>query len=212
MSTTVAQELEVRAAQAFLKAIGASWKNTNLIYAVIAWMRQESGSLANIIGNNPFNIRPSKSIDQDLIAGIRRSKNGNGYFIIFKSLEAGLIGTAQLLLRAGHDWRKYDAIIRAFRQGDSIGAINAIALSAWDVSHYGYKPGDQSTNHIYTIYARFTGLQMPATPKPQKPVRRPQPVRPRDLNAPIIVRNYLDPYTVGAMYRARHKRTNILGD
>lgn len=205
----VALVAEVKAAQAFLKAIGASPTNTDLIYAVIAWMRQESGSLKNVIGNNPFNLRPGKDIDEKLIAGIRQSKKGNGQFLIFKSLDAGLIATAQRLLRAGNDWRGYGLVVRALRHGSSLDFITAISLSAWDASHYGYKAPDVTTSHIYRIYASFTGLQLPK-PTPPKKQRKPNPIRPRDLNAPIIVRDYIDAHEARRQYLARHKSDGIL--
>lgn len=210
---------ERQAAQAFLRAIGANWQNNDLIYAVVAWMRQESGGIKSIIGNNPFNIRPTGSIDPNLIAGIRQSKNGNGLFLIFKSLAAGLTATAQLLLRAGHDWRNYDRIIRAFRQGSALDALTAIALSAWDSGHYGYHAGDPlGNNHLVQVYASFTGMQIPKpvphnpkTPKPQH--KPPLPPLPRDLAVPVIVRTYLHPYDARDFYRARRdKATNIISD
>lgn len=202
---------ERQAAQAFLRAIGANWQNNDLIYAVVAWMRQESGGIKSIIGNNPFNLRPGKDIDQDLVAGIRMSKNGNGRFLIFVSLAAGLTATAQRLLRAGADWRHYDRIIRAFRSGSALDALTAIALSAWDAGHYGYHPGDPITNnHLVRVYASFTGMQIPKptkTPPSAKPKKAPIPARPRDLNAPIVVRNYLHPYDARDFYQARHHVT-----
>lgn len=205
----VAVVAEVKAAQAFLKAIGASPTNTDLIYAVVSWMRAESGSIQNIIGNNPFNLRPGKDIDEKLIAGIRTSKNGNGQFLIFTSLAAGLIATAQRLLRAGTDWRHYNLIIAEARRGNAVGVIEAISLSAWDASHYGYTAPDVTTSHIYRIYAAFTGLQLPK-PKQPKKVTHKDPIRPRDLNSPVIVRDYIDPHAARSFYLARHQSDNIL--
>lgn len=209
--SNIAVVAEVQAAQAFLKTIGASPTNTDLIYAVISWMRQESGSLKNVIGNNPFNLRPGKDIDENLIAGIRKSKNGNGYFLIFKSLQAGLIATAQRLLRAGNDWRGYGLVVRALRAGSSLDFITAISLSAWDASHYGYTAPDVTTSHIYRIYASFTGLQMPKPTQP-KPPHRPTPIKVRDLNAPGAVYTYIDPHEASRRYRARHRTDNVLRD
>jgi len=205
--SVVAVVAEVKAAQAFLKAIGASPTNTDLIYAVVSWMRQESGSLKNVVGNNPFNLRPGKDIDEKLIAGIRKS--GNGRFLIFKSLEDGLIATAQRLLRAGNDWRGYGLVVRALRHGSSLDFITAISLSAWDAAHYGYKAPDVTTSHIYRIYATFTGLQLPK-PEDPKTKKRPDPVRPRDLNAPIVVRDYIDAHEARRMFLARHKSDGVL--
>ena len=200
---------ERQAAQAFLKAIGANWNNNDLIYAVVAWMRQESGGIKSIIGNNPFNIR-----DSPLASGYRQT-HGNGHFAIFPTLAIGLKATALLLLSAGHDWRNYDRIVRAFRNGSAIDALTAIALSAWDAGHYGYHPGDPiSNNHLVRIYASFTGMQIPkpTSGKPKggtqgtkpQPKKQPLPQRPRDLNAPIIVRDYLHPYDARDFYNARH--------
>lgn len=44
-------------------------------------------------------------------------------------------------------------------------------------------------------------------PKPAKPQTFHMPQRPRDLNAPVIVRDYIDPHAAGRAYRDRHKRT-----
>lgn len=210
---SVAVLAEVKAAKAFLKYLKADYHNKDLIYAVIAWMRQESGAFKNIIGNNPFNLRPGKDIDPDLIAGVRKGKVG--YFLVFKSLEAGLIATAQRLLRAGDDWRDYGLIVRAFRSGRVFDAIAAISLSAWNPAHYGYDGKDIRTSHIYQRYAEFTGMQVPGPAKPKQPKkhkRRLMSTHPADFHTNPIVRNYIDGWAAGTFYRSRHeKRPTLTG-
>ena len=67
---------ETKFAIAFLKKLGGNYQSSLLIAGVIAWLRQESGGLNRVIGNNPFNIRNS-----NLAIGYRKSyrvvmKNG----------------------------------------------------------------------------------------------------------------------------------------
>ncbi len=205
MAKNIAVVAEVEAAQAFLKALGAPWQNTDLIYAVVAWIRKEGGGLKNIVGNNPFNLRPGAGINRDLIKGVRNGR------IIFTSLKAGLIATAQRLLRGGFPGSGFRLIVAAARNGQAVDFLNAVALSAWDAAHYGYADADTETNRLYQIYITFTGLQMPSTKQPKK-VPQQMPIRPRDLNAPIVVRNYIDPSRTVAFYRARHQDDHILRD
>ena len=75
---------ERRFAESFLRYMGADIRNIYLVTAVIAWMRQESGQ--TYLGNNPFNLRPGG--DEKFRSGVRKTKNGNGYFSVYPSLEA----------------------------------------------------------------------------------------------------------------------------
>lgn len=206
----VANEREVAAAQAFLRFLGANWRSNLLIIAVVAWMRQESGGLSHVIGNNPFNLRPGAD-DAMYRSGIRKSKNGNGHFSVYATLENGLVATANRLLKAGNDWRGYGLIVRAARAGSPVDFLTAIALSAWDAGHYGL-PKD---NHLLRVYASFTGLKLPAPkstePKPTKAARKIPPA-PAVLRAPNLEMHYLDGYDSGRFYRERHKSDDILQD
>jgi hypothetical protein len=50
-----------------------------------------------------------------------------------------------------------------------------------------------------------------AKPSDVKQAVRHLPQRPRDLNAPVIVRNYIDPWEAQRSYDARHRRKGALG-
>lgn len=196
---------EVQAAQAFLRQLGANWQSLTLIQGVVAWFRQESGSLSRVRGNNPFNIR-----DSSLAIGYRQTKH-NGHFAIFKTLADGFRAAARLLLGAGNDWRGYGLIVRAARSGSVSDFLNAIAMSAWDVAHYGYP----QTNHLITTYNSITGLTLPVgggsgNPKPP-PRRRPRAAVPRVLQPPHLERSYLDGGAAGRFYRARPHAAKPLG-
>lgn len=198
----VATVAEVKAAQAFLKTIGADYKNQDLIRGVIAWFHQESGSIAKVLGNNPFNIRN----DPNAI-GYRQTK-GNGSFAIFATLEEGFQAAARLLLRGmlndKDDYRGYGLIIKAARRGDILDFLTAIAISKWDAGHYGYTPDHPENNHLIGAYNAITGLTMPV-PKPPKPKPRQLPKRPRDIPAPFQPTPFLDAGAVGRSYRERHR-------
>jgi hypothetical protein len=143
---------EASIAAAFLDELHAP--NTPMMRkAVIAWLRAESGG--HIIGNNPWNSRPGAD-DADLRIGTRTSLNGNGKFSIYRTPEDGARAAARRLVRAGHDWRHYDAIVAAARRDDPIGFLNALARSAWDAGKYGTKNG--GTNKLVTIYHGIGGL------------------------------------------------------
>lgn len=195
--SNVASLQEVQAAQAFLRQIGANWQSPSLIQGVIAWFRQESGSLSRVIGNNPFNIRHSS-----FAIGYRQTAH-NGEFAIFKSLSDGFKAAAQLLLGAGNDWRGYGLIVRAARSGSVLDFLTAIAMSAWDIGHYGYP----ETNHLIATYNSITGLTLPvagAKGDPKKPPKpRPKAKVPRVLQPPHLERNYLDGGEALRFYKAR---------
>jgi hypothetical protein len=138
-------------ASAFLKELGAP-DTAPMRLAVIAWLRMESGSA--IIGNNPWNLRPG-SDDASFRSGTRTSINGNGTFSVYPDPITGARAAAHRLVAAGHDWRKYDAIVSTARKGDPIGFLNALAASAWDAGRYGTKNG--GTNKLITVYKSLGG-------------------------------------------------------
>lgn len=223
----VAQVGEVVAAQAFLRAIGANYANTDLIYAVVAWMRTSEGGRANLIGNNPFLLKQkdARYISKTLIRGYMR--RGGQTYIVFDSLVSGLKAMAQFLLnarktvvvrRTGETYTVPNAefafIIKAFKAGNPADAMQAIVMSAWDASHYGYDPSNPDPNaalqatSLYKVYASFTGLQMP-TPKQPRP-SPPRPAPPRDLPSPPLPHPYIDPAAAGRFYRERHRHPDWL--
>jgi hypothetical protein len=68
--------------------------------------------------------------------------------------------------------------------------------------------GFAGTGKMSAVLIKVGGVVLKQIIKDGKRMMLPQP--PRDLNAPIVVRNYLDPLTVGDFYRARHKEDNVL--
>lgn len=210
---------ETSAAKAFLKQMGADTNDAGLITAVVAWMRAESGT--HPIGNNPFNLRPGAD-DAQFRSGVRQTKNRNGYFSIYKTLEDGLRATANRLIKAGGDWRGYAQIVLAARAGDVAGFLMAIALSAWDGGHdpnkghyglKGVKVGVSYTgghNNLFDIYKSITGLLLaPAKAKPTAP-RKPLPPPPQAVIQPPAPAYFTSGFEVAGFYRARHPRTNVL--
>jgi hypothetical protein len=200
---------ERRFAEAFLKFMGSDAKNVYLVTAVIAWMRQESGS--NYIGNNVFNLRPGKD-DAKFRSGVRKSKNGNGYFSVYPSLEAAAKATANRLISAGHDYRGYDKIVAAVRrasdgsakdqQEQGLDFLTAVAMSKWDASHYGSPNGDAWSNHLVAVWATITGL--PALPAEKVKQPKPRPSAPRDLNTNLLPGQFIDPYEIRRFYADKH--------
>jgi hypothetical protein len=125
---------EVTYAIVFLRYLGADYHNNEMIRAVVAWFRQEGGLGANLIGNNPFNIRPG--VASRLSSGVRTSTKGNGKFLIFATLTKG-IQAAALVLKELAPHYGYGAVIRAAKAGEAVEFLAALALSSWDSAHYG---------------------------------------------------------------------------
>jgi hypothetical protein len=193
-----------------------STTDTFLIAAVAAWYRQESGSLANVIGNNPFNIRSSP-----LMSGQRLSKNGNGHFAIFSSLSRGFEAAAYLLMH-GNKAYGYQTALNALKHGGNAAAVDflaALARSSWDAGRYGTHNWTDAynfkVNHLLRIYAGISGIQMsdphPKPPK-RKPPPKPRPKLPRDFNYQVVVQNYLDPWLAKRAYQHRHKAKSGVDD
>jgi hypothetical protein len=213
---------EAQFAYYFLQKLGGNVNNTYLITAVVAWMRAESGGLSRVIGNNPFNIRESK------YAVSYRYPKGNGRFSVFASLKMGAYAAADMLIRAGSDWRRYDRIVKAARsapktakgqqdQGHSF--IIGVVISAWDAGRYHLGPGANSiadyndNNLLFRTWAGITGVPsftIPAEPTGPTPEqieyekRKKRPKPPPPLAPPSTHKNlvYLDPYEARGFYRA----------
>lgn len=216
MATTISYA-ETIAIQAFLTYLEKNYaksinpKDTLLIAAVGAWFFQESGGLKNVIGNNPFNIRPG--MVSFLSNGYRVSKNGNGKFLTFATLSIGFQATAYLLMHANKAYG-YQLALNALKNGGNQGAYDflaALAMSSWDAAHYGATDWltayDPKTNHLLRTYQSITGVQLiNPHPKP-KPKPKPHPVLVTPHYYNVTSRVYLDPWAARDMYRKRHART-----
>lgn len=163
----VATALEVLGARAFLAALGAD-ANDNMLIAVTAWLRQESGGLSAVIGNNPFNIRPGAL--SYLSVGTRQGRVGT--FLLFPDIATGFKAAA-LLLKSLAPSYGYGEVIKQAQAGNAVSFLAAIALSSWDAAHYGVKDytvlGIKYTNNAYTtanrllnVYSTFTGYVPPS--------------------------------------------------
>lgn len=159
----MAQVTQGEIASAFLQALNAP--DTPLMRkAVIAWMHAESGN--TITANNPWNMTLSASKETGVkTCGSWKSTSSGLVFAVFCTPQDGARASAKLLLNAGHDWRKYDAIVAAARNNSPIDFLNALAHSAWDGGRYGTKNG--GTNKLLGIYAGLggdiSGVKVPST-------------------------------------------------
>jgi len=217
---------ETAFAIAFLKALKGDYQNVYLITAVVAWLRQESGGLSRVIGNNPFNLRPGAD-DARFRSGIRTSRNGNGRFSMYATLAKGAQAAANRLLKAGNDYRGYAPIVKAVRgnyskrpedqQLQARDFLKAVAMSKWDASHYGavtYTYGPYNThmpvyheeaNHLIKLWRRFTGVTMPPvkTPTPPAPPPKARPSSQQSIYMQYS-QTFIDPYAARRFYEARN--------
>lgn len=215
-TSNIASLAEVMAAQAFLRALGANWQNSDLIYAVVAWLRVAEQTNRGFIGNNPFNLLAGQGVPRNLYYGVKvvRITGTTPYgfavvnqsVLLFRNLTQSLLALAAVLLKRAATEGGFKLIVQAARHGTSIDLLNAIALSSWDAAHYGYMQADTRTNRLYQAYIKFTGMQLPAR-KPPKPKKVKVPPRPRVIGDPVITYPFLDPFAARAFYNAR--RTTI---
>src|ERR1035437_9625772 len=90
--TTLAETL---GAQTFLKELGGDPLNLLLVAAVVAWLHQESGGIVNVVGNNPFNLRPGRDIAK--LSNGQRNMRRNGSFATFATMDLGWQAAARRL-------------------------------------------------------------------------------------------------------------------
>jgi hypothetical protein len=139
-------------ARKFITTLGGT-VTENMMKAVTAWFRQESGSVAKVIGNNPFNIRPGAATK--LSNGLR-TVPGNGVFLTFPSLAVGFQAAAVVLAASGGTYG-YDHAIAALKRGDPIGFLAKLAESSWCASHYGIEPicARSKHNHLVAVFGQI---------------------------------------------------------
>lgn len=213
MAKTVVSYAETQAIQAFLTYLNKHFsksinpKDTFLIIAVSTWFHQESGGLKNVIGNNPFNIRPGMT--SFMSNGYRVSKNGNGKFLTFATIAKGFEAAAYLLIH-GNKAYGYQLALNAMKKGGNQGAFEflaAMAMSSWDGAHYGaanwQEAFDPKQNHLLALYLTYGGVQL-ANPHPHPKPKKPQPKLPRDFNFRVMPNNFIDPWAAKELYRKRH--------
>jgi hypothetical protein len=143
---------EKAGATRFITTLGGT-PTTEMLRAVTAWFRQESGSVAKVIGNNPFNIRPGAATK---LSNGTRAVPGNGTFLTFPSLTVGFQAAAVVLLASGGTYG-YDHAIAALRRGDAIGFLAKLAESSWCATHYGVEPmcSRSAHNHLIAVFEKI---------------------------------------------------------
>ena len=140
---------EIAGAQTFLRALGADYKSRYMVKAVIAWFRQESGSIARVYYNNPFNIRRGAASPYSI--GER-----TGGFLNFATMSKGFGAAAIVLQRVGPAYG-YGTVITAAKSGNPGRFLAAVALSGWDQTHYGVDMAHReeaftTKNHLRAVY------------------------------------------------------------
>jgi hypothetical protein len=140
---------ELYAARAFLRYLKAP-ESKEMQYAVVAWFRQESGSIAKTIGNNPFNIRPGAAT----IYSVGTRKGPIGSFLVFATLNRGFMAAA-VALKAIAPSYGYGSVIRAAQTGNPLHFLAQLANSSWSGSHYGVTArafAQGMDNHLVVVY------------------------------------------------------------
>jgi len=196
---------EVHAAQVFLRAIGANWHNSNMIYAVVAWMRTASGG--RIVGNNPLGLLAGEDINY-LSNGKTRIFE-HKLLLSFKSIDQAMLAAAVRFLKSGNDTRGFGLVIRAAKTNDPFNFMNALAISGFTEDHYGWDGFDPKSNRVTAMYSTFTGMQVL---QPAQPHKLALPQAPGSLAAPDTRHAYIDPWRVLGFYTERHRKTGILGE
>jgi hypothetical protein len=144
--------IESSCARAFLVKIGAP-ETTDMIRAVTAWFRQESGSVAKVIDFNAFNVRPGAA--DSISTGVRP-----GNFLKFRNLTAGFLAAAMVLVDLSPRFGYGTVLLRARRGNDPLGFLAALAASSWSASHYGWAAGKDGRtaagNHLVSVYDGLT--------------------------------------------------------
>jgi len=199
---------EAALAKTLLKGLGISTPGPQMIAAVVAWMKLESGSMAGIKGNNPFNLRPGilstlGSVTGQRLIGYDPRTGEPMYVLTFKTLELGILAAGYLLRKVA----TFAKALAAAKRGDALGFLAAIG-AVYNPSKYGYK-------ELLAEVQRYTGIeQSPVIVVP--PIEPPQPGQP----LPPVIKfprqyktiaepgrpqfTYIDGYAAGRFYRARH--------
>ena len=118
-----------KAAYDLLKALGAA-QSSRMRFAIIAWQAAETGWTC-----------PANRNLWNTFAG--------GHLVTYPTNIACVKDVARLLTYPGFDaWAGYDHVARAARANDPIGFMEAVCMSKWDVSRYGWP----KANHLLDIY------------------------------------------------------------
>jgi hypothetical protein len=167
MSATTVDERVM--GKAFLALLGAPY-SSRMVYAVIAWIRGETGH--TVVGNNPWNHHvgpPCPANAPAAVNGIPHSQRltgqpggviGNRYagpvdqnVAIYGKASDGLRDSANLLLwglTPGGAWTGYGPVVKAARLDDPRGFLDDLAASKWAADKYGTAHG--GPNRLVGLY------------------------------------------------------------
>ena len=194
-----------------------------LIYAMAAWLHAADKEFPTRMRyNNPFGV-----------------VNAKGKLEKYNSVAAGITGAARRLIAGskpiwktrtvpgpyGSHWTErynsnkeqalYRGALNALKGGGNTGAgqfLIWMAYTSWSPTNYGWDLGEDASkaqnNKLIAWYLRLGNMEQVIVKTKKKTIVIPRP--PRDLNAPIVVRNYLDPWAVKAFYEARHPVIPVL--
>lgn len=223
---TLAEQRYAKALLAYLNRNYSRKINPNdvyLIYAMVAWLHAADKEFPTRMRfNNPFGVLNSK-----------------GKLERYATIQAGINGAARRLIRMtkpiwethteygpyGSHWEVrtnvnaqqalYRGALNALKGGGNTGAgqfLIWMAYTSWSPTNYGWDMGEDASkaenNKLIAWYLRLGAMQQVVTTKKKKTISIPRP--PRDLNAPIVVRDYIDPWAVKAFYAATHDTIPVL--
>lgn len=132
--------------------------------------------------------------------------------------------------KSGQTFKAYsfNELLIAFRSGDAGQVLQAIAMSNWKKDHYGFwvsADGKEVRSKLISTYKTYDGVITPeaqaaadaekarqeaeqrkweAEERARKAALAKYKRRPKQLNPPVLGRDYLDPYAVGRNYREKH--------
>lgn len=212
---------EQRYAVEFLRYVGGNWHSTDLMLAVVAWLRVSMRRAMHGI-NNPFNIHPS-ALDAAYRSGMTLDKNGRR-ISKFASMDKALQAMAHILRVGGtagdHGFAAIVAATKNDSGSDFILALSetsengVLTMSTVDASGkgYGFVITDPTTgkwtSDIQKERESFKLIANPptltTTTKKQPPPKR--PVVPKNLSQLIIRPQYIGGFEAETFYRARHPR------
>lgn len=225
VTVTLAEQRYAKALLAYLHNHYSRKINPNdayLIYAMAAWLhaadKEHPGRLRY---NNPFGILNAKgriekygSISAGINAAARRLIAGtkpkwenrtvirNGFSVT----ERVNVNKEQALFRGA---------LNALKSGGNTGAgqfLIWLAFTSWSPTNYGWKMGEDASkaenNKLIAWYLRLGNMEQVIVKKKKKTITIPRP--PRDLNAPVVVRNYIDPWAAKVFYEERHPAIPVL--
>lgn len=185
---------EVAFALSLLRYMGVKAPKTKpyLIVAVVTWLR-EKGGLSSI--TRKFRSRDTAARMTVALLRADGTNGPRGFGLILRAARRAAGSSAKAQQRQAADF------------------LNAIALSAWDETHFGTtgdaKTFDESQSHLILRWQSLLGITFVIPGDQPKPVPQPKP-RPKPkvqryfANTPYRI-EYIQPYAAFNFYEERHK-------